>query len=744
MGVFCRECNKEFQTQSSLNPHSRNVHKKYENYIEYETPKRYCCKECNLFFNYNKDLRAHLLEKHDHITELVNLQFKDLSEFTAWIVSEQEQLGLKYSKTSGLMRSGQLEQHYYECLSFSITDLPSTSQYNELRKTHNSCTSQIKMVRNIETSNCTVSYFKTHYGHDEKSVQLQSFEKQEKKYICLQCKLTFNGNRDLRFHLHEEHGQPTELVKLEFENFLDFTVWMAQEEKNNYIQYCKNTGVKRHKEHETSYYECIRSSKNYPTKQNRERSLKSLGSCKMLNSCTSQIIVSKNIQTDCCTVTYFKTHYGHDNDIEHLHVPKSDKENIASKLILGVSSKIALKTVRDSIGGELKRADLITRKDITNIKHSYGIDLKDECRHKDDATSVHLWVTECLQTKPSPVLFYKQQGIIMDNNPEFKSNDFCLIFMNAVQKKMLVKFGKSVIAIDGTHGLNSYDFELTTILVRDEFENGFPTAFLFSNRKDTYIYQLFFETIRERVGIIQSNVFMSDITNTYYNAWSNVMGSVPNRLLCAWHIDRAWQVNVNKISDSEKKSYVYKMLKELQFELDSDKFFESLNNFLGKILNDADTSNFGRYFQQNYCDNIEQWANVYRKGCGINTNMAIENFHKVLKYFYLDKKKMKRLDKSIHQLILFLRDKTVERIIKLKKGKPDESSITSRHRTALACSFTMVQDNNVYILNEEKNEYLVERQKTVSCCYITCSLCNIYRVVHLIRLGLCTENHLIF
>lgn len=51
---------------------------------------------------------------------------------------------------------------------------------------------------------------------------------------------------------------------------------------------------------------------------------------------------------------------------------------------------------------------------------------------------------------------------------------------------MLIKFGKSFIAIDGTHGLNSYDFELMTVLVKDEFGNGFCTAFLFSNRKDTY------------------------------------------------------------------------------------------------------------------------------------------------------------------------------------------------------------------------------------------------------------------
>lgn len=42
------------------------------------------------------------------------------------------------------------------------------------------------------------------------------------------------------------------------------------------------------------------------------------------------------------------------------------------------------------------------------------------------------------------------------------------------------------------HGLNNYDFELTTIMVVDEFGEGVPVAFMFSNRKDTYnIYNTF-------------------------------------------------------------------------------------------------------------------------------------------------------------------------------------------------------------------------------------------------------------
>lgn len=72
---------------------------------------------------------------------------------------------------------------------------------------------------------------------------------------------------------------------------------------------------------------------------------------------------------------------------------------------------------------------------------------------------------------------------------------------------------------------------------------------MFSNRRDTFIYDLFFETIKKRIGTVEVNVFMSDITNTFYNAWCKVMKPAKNRLFCFWHIDRAWQSNLCKISD---------------------------------------------------------------------------------------------------------------------------------------------------------------------------------------------------
>jgi hypothetical protein len=47
--------------------------------------------------------------------------------------------------------------------------------------------------------------------------------------------------------------------------------------------------------------------------------------------------------------------------------------------------------VRDNITTDLKRDDMLTKKDIKNIKHSYNIHLKDGYRNKHVALRVEEW-----------------------------------------------------------------------------------------------------------------------------------------------------------------------------------------------------------------------------------------------------------------------------------------------------------------------------------------------------------------
>lgn len=64
--------------------------------------------------------------------------------------------------------------------------------------------------------------------------------------------------------------------------------------------------------------------------------------------------------------------------------------------------------------------------------------------------------------------------------------------MNDHQKSMLSKFGNDVICIDETYGMNSYHFNLTTIMVLDDLREGFPCCFMISNRVDEVVLRIFF------------------------------------------------------------------------------------------------------------------------------------------------------------------------------------------------------------------------------------------------------------
>ena len=160
----------------------------------------------------------------------------------------------------------------------------------------------------------------------------------------------------------------------------------------------------------------------------------------------------------------------------HLRIPKTERLAIAGKLLQGITFEHILDDIRNGMDNCINRIHLTTRKDIANIQQTYG--LREAQYHKDDATSVMVWVDTMKKQPSSPVLLYKQQG--QPTKPEcwhLRDQDFMLVLQSPTQAEVLRKCGHNqVICIDDTHGTNSYDFYLTTILAVDEFGEGYPTA----------------------------------------------------------------------------------------------------------------------------------------------------------------------------------------------------------------------------------------------------------------------------
>ena len=438
------------------------------------------------------------------------------------------------------------------------------------------------------------------------------------------------------------------------------------------------------------------------------------------------------VSTEVCT-----THYGHTTELGHLRMSQSTRANIAGKLTLGVSADRIIEDIRSNIDTSFDRTHLINKKDIANIERAFGI--KTVQYHPDDATSTKLWVEEMRSKgKANPVLFYKQQGIFCDSYPDLKDDDFVLVLQTPLQSLLFKEFGTNIICIDSTHKITGYDFILVTLLVVDEFGEGYPIAWCISNCEDEVVINKFYSSIKEKAegtSNLCPKWIMTDDAEQFYTSWVSVFGNMPHKLLCSWHVERAWRANLSKVKCQGAKSRVYHALKTLLDEVNIERFNHALDNFVDQLCLEEKTKEYGDYFKRYYYPRKEQWATCYRRYSGINTNMNVESFHRILKYIYFKGKMNKRVDMCVYTLLKIARDKAFERLIKLEKGKPSlhTSAIRKRHQESLKMSFALIecQDINTWKVQSSSDPgtfYEVIKEETCyskeKCC-LKCSDCNV-------------------
>lgn len=170
-----------------------------------------------------------------------------------------------------------------------------------------------------------------------------------------------------------------------------------------------------------------------------------------------------------------------------------------------------------------------------------------------------------------------------------------------------------------------------------------------------------------RVGSLNTKVFMSDLAEQYYKAWVETFESEspPKKLLCTWHIDKSWRRKLKEmIHDKDQQITIYHHLRVLLEERDITSFNILLQKFMSMISKDHLV--FYKYFSSEYVQRKDEWGYAYRAGSGINTNMYVESFHRVLKFVYLNNKQNRRM---VSILLRISKDKAFQRMTKLEKGK---------------------------------------------------------------------------
>lgn len=537
------------------------------------------------------------------------------------------------------------------------------------------------------------------------------------------CNQDFEDRKQLLNHFYHVHQIEINHKTFTFDTIEEFNNWKSTIEKESYTKFIKHRGSASKNTLQNTYY-CHRSG-FFASKSTGIRHLKTQGSCKINGYCPAELSVRHDIDVNKYIVNFIDTHVGHQNDIGHMRLSDEEKKTIASKIAAKIPLPEILNEIREStLNTDFNRVHLLTNKDLNNIIQKYNLQ-SDAVRHKNDLISVKSWVQE-MKDKTNSILYFKNQGNV-DEEHDLKEENFVLIIMTKGQEHMLQKYSNYCICVDGTHGLNNYNFELHSLVILDSLRQGFPAAFCITNRS---VFRLFFDKIKERIGLIAPKVFMSDMAEGYYNAWLQVMPAPKFRLYCTWHVDRAWYKNLSLINSQEKKVIIYKQLRALLQETDKNALNIMIHQFIEVNLEDPETSKFVAYFRNNYSEKVAYWAYYYRLYCELNTNMHIENIHRLIKHIYLNGKKVQRLDKAIHALMKMIRDKLFDQMIILNKGKVSSkiSNLRQRHKASENLNLNILKRQYlVWDISSETKPFMYTIEKIeIGCdCLLRCEECKI-------------------
>ncbi|XP_050045139.1 uncharacterized protein [Dermacentor andersoni] len=187
-------------------------------------------------------------------------------------------------------------------------------------------------------------------------------------FKCDQChNVRYNQREQLLRHLIEVHKFEYKYEQRRFRSLQDFFRWKQNEEKREKVCFvASSSGKPMYGGRIKRWYVCHRSGIYIPRGKGRRR-LKSQGSCKINAHCMATITTIQDTQTGVVSIVYQKQHYGHDIDLGHLRLNKEEKQVIAQQLAQGLPGDTVLKNVKKTLGRELQKIHLITRKDLNNI-----------------------------------------------------------------------------------------------------------------------------------------------------------------------------------------------------------------------------------------------------------------------------------------------------------------------------------------------------------------------------------------
>jgi hypothetical protein len=410
---------------------------------------------------------------------------------------------------------------------------------------------------------------------------------------------------------------------------------------------------------------------------------KSSGSKKLNGWCPADLRVTEDHATRMVYVKVQSTHVGHSttskSEVSFVSLDKKEKCSIADKLLAGVEERTLYQTYQKKLfsesfpRGPLQRKEAVTYDDIYNVSRK-------QKNTSSDADNVAKFLFE----NERNILFYKREKCTVTTYPKLSEDDFVLVYMDQFQEELLRKFGGNVLAYNSTHGTNSKDFMLHTLLVLDENWIGIGVAFMLTNRNDAIVLEVFLDSIKKKAGVLAPNSLMTDMQPSFFNAFNEVMGQPKCWLWCIWHVFEKWRQHQKKVPVKDKRKRLMKELYQLTQETDKHLFEQALEKFLHN--SDPDLKTFIEYFQKYYVPHVQHWAYCYRVRKHINTNMCLEAFHRTIKRsLFGNRRKKKTVEKCLHALETYINIHKRRRYLQDVQPRRNTKlrNLRSRHHTAV-------------------------------------------------------------
>lgn len=306
----------------------------------------------------------------------------------------------------------------------------------------------------------------------------------------------------------------------------------------------------------------------------------------------------------------------------------------------------------------------------------------------------------------------------------------------------LSRFGQEAIMMDSTHGTNHYDLKLNTIVVLKPNLEFLVVAFCLSPEEDEITIAKFLREVLP--DGLRTSVFMTDMAQSYYNAWKLVGGKEDERRICLWHVRKAWKRQTGYKLNRGLGDEVLKELDELANVAEEMVFKAKFDAMLDRWGRDDEYKAFSTYFVKMYKTQFppQLWARCYVKDGGPRFNMAIENFHKQFKYYEMEGLPQKRLDVLIKGLHDYLETAGCLYVHEIEKQpwKKRDNGVVERHSKAETVTDITASGNNTWFVGSATTNRTYTVTWTGPCKFIGCLRCRQCRICRHVMMCSCPDR----